>query len=285
MPVPKITHSRRSLLAGLFAGAALTPLTGFPRHAARAQSGVTTPDGRNYTAYTSAATKGGQFYQYTCEFDAAWVILQTFGFDVPFEEQLAIVGHDTSVEPYYQETPDGFVIYGGDITQAFSGDYTANLLARGTGAAFQPLFEDFGLQAEPVKSRAAIEETLDAGGLIWMKATVDFLPWEPVTWITPDGKELPGVLGNDHAVVVMGYNDAGPVIRDVLGPTNTNWERPTEYDVPWETFLPVFEAQGSDGVGVLRSAGGAGPARIIQPGYSSTPAEEISPGEAAPICC
>ena len=93
------------------------------------------------------------------------------------------------------------------------------------------------------------------------------------------------VLGNDHAVVVMGYNDFGPVIRDVLGPTSTNWERATEYDVPWETFLAVFEAQGSDGVGVLPSAGGAGPARIIQPGYSSKPANEMQPGGPPEICC
>ena len=285
MPVPKMTRSRRSLLAGLAAGAALVPFAGLRPRLAGAQSGVTTPDGRVYTAYTPAATKVGQFYQYTCEFDASWVILKTFGHDIPFEEQLAIVGHDTSVEPYYQETPEGFVIYGGDITQAFSGDYTANMLARSTGAAFIPLFAQFGLEARPVKTRQELEATLDEGGLVWMKATVDFLPWAEVTWVTPDGKELPGVLGNDHAVVAMGYNDVGPVIRDVLGPTNTNWERPTEYDVPWDTFLPVFEAQGSDGVGVLPAAGGAGPARIIQPGYSSKPASEIQPGETPQICC
>ena len=285
MSLPKMTQSRRSLLAGALAGAAMAPLSGLFPSAARAQSGVTTPDGRVYTAYTPAATKVGQFYQYTCEFDASWVILKTFGHDVPFEEQLAIVGHDTSVEPYYQETPDGFVIYGGDITRAFSGDYTANMLARSTGAAFVPLFERFGLEARPVATREEIEETLDEGGLVWMKATVDFLPWADVTWVTPDGKELPGVLGNDHAVVAIGYNEFGPVIRDVLGPTDTNWERPTEYDVAWETFLPVFEAQGSDGVGVLQADGGSGPARIIQPGYSGKPANEIQPGGAKPICC
>jgi hypothetical protein len=278
-------RSRRSLLAGLLAGAALAPLAGLRPGEARAQGGVTTPDGRVYTAYVPAATKVGQFYQYTCEFDASWVILKTFGFDIPFEEQLAIVGHDTSVEPWYQETAEGFVVYGGDITKAFSGDYMSNMLARSTGAAFAPLFEHFGLETRPTTSREEIEEVLDDGGLIWMKATVDFLPWAEVRWITPDGRELPGVLGNDHAVVVMGYNDAGPVIRDVLGPTNTNWERPTEYDVPWETFMPVFEAQGADGVGVLPSEGGAGPARIIQPGYSSRPAEEIRPGDPPQICC
>ncbi len=246
-----IKRSRRDVLAGLAAIAAVAPVIGMLPGTAAAQGGVTTPDGRVYTAYVPAATKVGQFYQYTCEFDASWVVLATFGHDVPFEEQLAIVGHDTSIEPYYQETPEGFVIYGGDITKAFSGDYTANMLARTTGAAMLPLFEEYGLQARQVKTRDEIEETLDEGGLVWMKATVDFLPWAETTWITPDGKELPGVLGNDHAVVVMGYNDAGPVIRDVLGPTDTNWARTQEYDVPWETFLSVFKAQGSDGVGVL----------------------------------
>ena len=285
VPLPKMTRSRRTLLAELGACAALAPLAGLSPSPARAQSGVTTPDGRVYTAYTPAAEKVGQFYQYTCEFDASWVILKTFGHDVPFEEQLAIVGHDTSVEPWYQETAEGFIIYGGDITQAFSGDYTSNMLARSTGSAFVPLFEHFGLEARPVATREEIEDVLDKGGLVWMKATVDFLPWANVTWVTPDGKELPGVLGNDHAVVVIGYNDAGPVIRDVLGPTNTNWERPTEYDVPWETFLPVFEAQGADGVGVLQSESGAGPARIIQPGYSGKPANEIQPGGPKPVCC
>ena len=83
-----------------------------------------------------------------------------------------------------------------------------------------------------------------------MKSTVDFLPWQPVTWITPDGQTLPGVLGNDHAVVAMGYNDEVVVIRDLLGPTDTNWNRSYEYQVPWETFLAVWEAQGFDALAV-----------------------------------
>ena len=95
-----------------------------------------------------------------------------------------------------------------------------------------------------MKTREEIEAALDQEGLVWTKATVDFLPWAETTWLTPSGKAVPTVLGNDHAVVVMGYNDDGVVIRDVLGPTNTNWERAYEYDVPWETFLAVFEAQG-----------------------------------------
>jgi hypothetical protein len=227
----------------------------WPSPAVTAQDAVVTPDGRVYDAYVPAATKPGQFYQYTCEFDAAWAVLATFGYDVPFEDQLAIVGHDTSLEPYYVETADGVFIYGGDITSAFSGDYTHNFLARTTGAAMIPLFQHYGLSAYPAPSREAIEAALDQGGLIWMKATVDFLPWVPTVWITPSGETLPTVLGNDHAVVVMGYNAAGVVIRDVLGPTDTNWGRPYEYDVPWETFLAVFAAQGGDAVAVLPGDG------------------------------
>jgi len=206
---------------------------------------------RTYDAYVPAVIKEGQFFYYTCEFDAAWVVLKTFGHDVPLEEQLAIVGHDTSIEPWYEATPDGFVIHGADITTAFNGDYRSNLLARTTGRAMQPLFEEFDLGVEPVDDRAGIKETLDRGGLVWTKATVDFLPWEPTTWLTPDGKELPTVLGNDHAVVVIGYDEDVVVIRDPLGPTDTNWSRQYEYEVPWETFLAVWAAQGNDGLAVF----------------------------------
>ena len=265
---------------GLTSLAAVAPLAAIRPGAATAQSGVVTPDGRSYTAYVPAATKAGQFYQYSCEFDASWVILATFGHDVPFEEQLAVVGHDTSIEPYFEETAEGFVIYGGDITSAFSGDYTTNMLARSTGTAFLPLFEHFGFEAEPVTTRDEIEATLDKGGLVWSKATVDFLPWADTTWLTPSGKTVRTVLGNDHAVVVIGYNDIGVVIRDVLGPTNTNWERSHEYDVPWETFLAVFEAQGSDGVGVFPGDDeAADPSRTIKPAYSSEPTEPLQ------VCC
>lgn len=205
---------------------------------------------RTYDAYVPAATKAGQYFYYTCEFDAAWVILKTFGHDVPFEEQLAIVGYDESVEPTLRETEDGFVIDGGDITSAFSGDYTGNLFARTTGEAMTPLFEEFGLDASPVRTRGEIEAALDRGALIWSKATVDFLPWEPATWVTPDGEEIGGVVGNDHAVVLIGYDDEVVVVRDVLGPTNTNWERADEYEVPWTTYLEVLEAQARDALAV-----------------------------------
>ncbi len=259
-------RTRRLFLAELAAAAGVTALAGIRSGSAAAQSGVMTPDGRAYTAYVPTETKAGQFYQYSCEFDASWVVLATFGKDVSFEEQLAVVGHDTSVEPYFEETAEGFIIYGGDITSAFCGDYTSNMLARSTGSAFLPLFEHYGLEAETVKTREEIEATLDRGGLVWTKATVDFLPWADTTWLTPGGKSVPTVLGNDHAVVVMGYNDDGVVIRDVLGPTNTNWERAYEYDVPWETFLAVFDAQGSDGVAVFPPDDeSAAPLRTIKP--------------------
>lgn len=244
------SHTRRAVLAalgsaGLAAGRALRPTP------VAAQSGpVVLPDGRAYDAYVPAATKEGQFFHYTCEFDAAWAVLASFGIDPPFEEMLAIVGHDTSIEPWWEETTDGFVIHGGDITTAFSGDYTSNLLARTTGLAMQPLFAHYGLPVQPVHTREDLQAALAAGALVWMKATVDFKPWAVTTWITPQGVTLPTVLGNDHALVIMGYNASAVVIRDVLGPTDTNWERRYEYDVPWETFLPVWAAQGYDTLAV-----------------------------------
>jgi len=264
--------SRRALLAAPLLASALAARRHRPAVAQSDQ--IVLPDGRVYDAYNPAATKPGQFYQYSCEFDASWAVLATFGFDVPFEEQLAIVGHDAGPEPYYVEGPEGFVIYGGDITTAFSGDYTKNLLARTTGRAMRPLFERFGLPTEPVATAGALQAALDGGALVWMKATVDFLPWAPTTWVTPAGEELPTVLGNDHAVVVMGYNAAGPVIRDVLGPTDTNWNRQYEYDVPWDTFLAVWGAQGFDALAV-----------------SPAPTDGVrNPGQAPdeeqrPVCC
>ena len=246
----------RSLRGGALASAALAGST-WAEHAGAAPSRqVVTEDGRVYDAYIPTALKQGQFAQYTCEFDAAWVIFATFGLDVTLEDQVAIVGVDERVEPYVEQAPEGYRIYGGDITTAFSGDYTQSYLARTTGAAMQKVFSHYDLDVEPVDDQTGITAALGRGALVWTKATVDFLPWEPATWITPDGKILPGVLGNDHAVVVMGYNEDVAVIRDVLGPTNTNWNRPYEYEVPWATFLPVWEAQGFDGLAVAPSRPG-----------------------------
>lgn len=277
-------RSRRNFLREALALAAVAPLAraGLRPSSARAQEdGVTLPDGRYYDAYVPANTKEGQFFGYTCEFDAAWVILSTFGHDVGFDELLSIVGHDTSIEPYYEETPEGFFIYGGDITEAYSGNYYENFLARATGNAMSPVFAEYNLEATPVRDRAGIEQTLGQGGLVWMKATVDFLPWADTTWVTPDGTRLRTVLGNDHAVVVMGYNDFGPVIRDVLGPTSSNWERLYEYDVPWDTFLGVFNAQDGDGVGVMppgvaaQSAAAAQPVNTIEPAEPAASSSDI----------
>ena len=254
-PLPKALPT----IGGVTGGA--SRVTAAPPKQAQAEHGS------GYTAYIPAALKEGQFAQYTCEFDAGWAIYKTFGLDATLEDQVAIIGVDQRIEPFYEETAAGFVVYGGDITTAFSGDYTQNLLARTTGAAMQKIFETYNLSVEPVDDRAGIEAALDRGALVWIKATVDFLPWQPVTWITPEGKELPGVLGNDHAVVVMGYNDEVAVIRDVLGPTSSNWNRLFEYEVHWDTFLPVWEAQGFDGLSVAPSA--------VQETVLSTPRDAI----------
>jgi len=211
---------------------------------------VTNANGQAYSAYVPVVPKFGQFYQYTCEFDAAWIILATYGVEAPFEELLDIVGHDVSIEPYYEETATGFIIYGGDITSAFSGDYANNLLARASGKAFQPLFEQFDLAVKPIGTRPELESALKSGALVWTKATVDFQPWADTIWITPSGAELPTVLGNDHAVVINGYNEDVVVISDPLGPTSSNWNRAFEYEIPWATFLPVWGAQNQDALAV-----------------------------------
>jgi hypothetical protein len=207
-------------------------------------------NGRLYDAYIAAATKASQAYKYSCEFDAAWVILATFGYDVPIDDMVQVIGVDERVEPYIEETRAGFIIHGGDITTRFSGDYTQNFLARSTGAAMRKVFAHYGLRAEPVHDRAGVEAALRRGALVWMKTTVDFKPWRPATWRTPEGNQFQTVLGNDHAVVVIGFNQEVVVIRDVLGPTSSNWERPYEYEVNWGTFLDAWGAQGFDGLAV-----------------------------------
>ena len=213
-------------------------------------AGPVVVNGRVYDAYIPAATKPGQDYQYSCEFDAAWVILQTYGFDVSVDRLIEIVGVDRSIEPYIEETPQGIVIHGGDITTAFSGDYTKNFLARSSHAAMRKAFEHYGLQTTPVHDRAGVEAALRSGVLVWIKTTVDFKPWRPAIWRLPDGRTIKTVLGNDHAVAVIGFNQGGVVIRDVLGPTSTNRQRPYEYEVDWATFLAAWEAQSFDGLAV-----------------------------------
>jgi hypothetical protein len=264
--------------------ATLAPLAALDRRTAAAQDVAAAPDGTPYTAYVPAALKQGQFYQYSCEFDASWVILKTFGYDTSFEEQLDIVGLDDSIEPYSVPGDSDILIYGGDITTKYSGDYTSNLLARTSGSAMIPLFAHYGLHAERADSREKIEQTLNQGGLVWMKATVDFITGEASTWITPSGQNLPTVYANDHAVVVMGYNDDGVVVRDVLGPTNTNWDRQYEYNVPWDSFLSIFASQGNDGVGVL-PPGAAPLAQPVTPAQPVAPATTDQPHAPVQVCC
>lgn len=210
-----------------------------------------TINGRMYDAYIPAALKQQQAYPYSCEFDAAWVILHTFGFTPTVDDLIAIVGVDQSIEPYIgQETAQGHIIHGGDIFNAFSGDYTSNFLARSTGAAMRRAFEAYSLDVTPVHDRPGIEAALRHGALIWMKTTVDFKPWRPAIWQLPDGRTYQTVLGNDHAVVVIGFNADVAVIRDVLGPTSSNWQRPYEYEVNWDIFMATWQAQSFDALAV-----------------------------------
>lgn len=211
-------------------------------------------DDRRWDAYLQTPIKEGQDFHYTCEFDSAWIVLKAHGFDLDLEDQLEIVGIDETIEPYYEETSDGVMIWGGDIAEHYSGNYDANFLARAKGSAMRKVFDEVGLSVTPVDDREGIEDALLAGEHVWFKSTVDFLLWTPATWITPDGDEHPVVLSNDHALVVMGFNDEHVVIRDPLGPTTTNTERPYQYRVRWDRFLDVFAAQGNDGLAV-------GPAR------------------------
>lgn len=205
-----------------------------------------------YEVYLNASSMPGQTYQFSCEFDAAWVILDSYGLTTTVDEIIARTPFDRRVEPYYKEKRGRFEIFGGDITGSYSGDYTSNFLARATGKAFVKLFQSYGLVAEPVGTRAELEETLRRGDLIWMKTTVDFQEGRPAVWITPEGVELPTVLGNDHAVVLIGFDEHVAVIRDVLGPTTSNFQRPYEYEVPWEQFMAAWRLQGFDALAIRR---------------------------------
>ena len=206
--------------------------------------------GRLWDAYIQTPIKEGQDFHYTCEFDSSWIVLKAHGHDLDLEEQLEIVGIDESIEPWHEETADGFIIWGGDIGEYYSGHYDENFLARARGSAMRKVFDEMDLTVTPVEDREGIEKALLAGEHVWFKSTVDFLVWVPAVWITPDGTEYPVVLGNDHALVVMGFNADHVVIRDPLGPTSTNTERPYQYRVTWERFLEVFAAQGNDGLAV-----------------------------------
>ena len=214
-----------------------------------------TVDGKHYDVYIPPATKLHQYYHYTCEFDAAWVVLKTYGIDTTLDDQLSIIGQDKSLEPRWEETKQGIFIYGGDILHYYSGDYTKNFLARSSGNAMSKVFEHYGLQVTPVHTQDDLEAALRRGELVWIKTTADFKPGRPATWVMPDGTTYQTVLGNDHAAVVMGYSERGPLIRDVLGPTSTNWNRTYEYEVSWPTFIAAWASQSYDGLAVGAAGG------------------------------
>jgi hypothetical protein len=211
-------------------------------------TGPTNADGRSWDAYIQLPIKEGQDFDYTCEFDSAWIILMAYGHDMTLDQQLEIVGHDLSIEPYWEETASGVYIYGGDIAEMYSGSYTENLLARARTTAVRKVFDAVDLQVTETPDRATSERALLQGQPIFFKSTVDMLDWDPTTWLTPDGDEFPVVLTNDHALVVMGFNDEDVIIRDPLGPTSTNETRPWQYRVSWDRYLDVIAAQGNDAI-------------------------------------
>ena len=207
-----------------------------------------------WDAYIQLPIKEGQDFHFTCEFDSAWIILKAYGFDVGLDEQMGIVGVDDSLEPYYEETAEGFKVYGGDVNNFFCGHINENILARARTNAMRKVFEAKGLGVTQTPTRDLIEAALLRGEPVFFKSTVDMLPWRAATWYTPDGNEYPVVLTNDHALIVMGFNADEVIIRDPLGPTSTNWERPWQWRVRWERFIEVLAAQGNDAIAIAPSA-------------------------------
>lgn len=207
-------------------------------------------DGTPWAAYIQVPIKKGQDFHYTCEFDSAWILLKAYGVEMGLDEQLALVGHDLSIEPYWEETATSITVFGGDIAEMYSGDYRENILARARTSAVRKVFDGVDLTVTETPDRASIERALLAGQPIFFKSTVDFLDWRAATWICPDGDEYPVVLTNDHALIVMGFNERDVIIRDPLGPTTTNEIRPWQYTVSWERYLDVIAAQGNDAIAV-----------------------------------
>ena len=205
---------------------------------------------KTWDAYIQLPIKEGQYFHYTCEFDSSEIILRAYGSKLELDEQLAIVGQDETIEPWFEETSSGFIIHGGDIEEHFSGHINENILARARGSAIRKVFDYEGLKVTVADTRPKIEAALLAGEPVWFKSTVDFLDWDPTIWITPDGDEFPVVLTNDHALIVMGFDKDEVIIRDPLGPTTTNKKRPWQYMVPWDRYLDVIAAQGNDTLAV-----------------------------------
>ncbi|MBA2468696.1 MAG: hypothetical protein H0V37_04765, partial [Chloroflexia bacterium] len=214
------------------------------------ETGPTLADNRIWDAYIQVPIKEGQDFSYTCEFDSSWIVLTAYGHQMTLDEQLDIVGHDLSIEPYWEETVSGFVVYGGDIEEMYSGDYRENLLARARTTAVRKVFDAVELPVTETPDRLTTETALLAGQPVFFKSTVDMLDWDPTTWLCPDGDEFPVVLTNDHALVVMGFNDEDVIVRDPLGPTTTNEIRPWQYRVSWDRYLDVIASQGNDAIAI-----------------------------------
>jgi hypothetical protein len=214
----------------------------------------TAAGGWYWDAYLQLPVKEGQDFSLSCEFDTAWIILMAYGFDVPVQEQLAIVGTDDPFEPYYEDNGDGtFSIYGGDIHNHFCGNIESNILAKCRSNAMRRVFESRGLGVTETPTRELIEAALLRGEPIFFKSTVDMLPWRPATWYSTTGEAWPVVLSNDHALAVMGFNADDVIIRDPLGPTSTNVARPWQWRVSWARFLEVIAAQGNDAIAIAPS--------------------------------
>lgn len=203
-----------------------------------------------WDAYLQMPIKEGQDFHFTCEFDSAEIIMKAYGMDVGLQEQLELVGQDTSIEPYYEETADGFQIYGGDVNNYFCGHIDTNLVARAKCNAMRKAFEGKGLGVTVTPDRESIEAALLRGEPVFFKSTVDMLPWRPAKWHTNTGETWDVVFSNDHALTVMGFNAEHVIVRDPLGPTSTNLERPWQWRTTWTRFLEVIAAQGNDAIAV-----------------------------------
>lgn len=267
-PVPMI--NRRRFLAGAAAVATLKQISithaqslnpwdymiameAKPHHGSPVGEVIQDPvaDGGLYwDAYLQLPIKEGQDFHFTCEFDSAWIILMAYGMDVGLDEQISIVGIDDSMVPYYVETANGFEVYGGDVNNYFCGDLDTNILSRSRCNAMRKLFEAKGLGVTVTPDQESIKAALLRGEPVYFKSTVDMMPWRPATWYANTGEEWPVVLSNDHALIVMGFNAEEVIIRDPLGPTSTNWERPWQWKTSWTRFLEVLAAQGNDAIAV-----------------------------------
>lgn len=213
-------------------------------------AGTIADQGWYWDAYVQVPIKEGQDFHYTCEFDSAWIVLKAYGIEISLDEQLAIVGKDESLEPYYEETANGFEVWGGDVNNYYCGHINENILARARCNAMRKVFEAKGLTVTLTPDRESIEASLLRGEPIFFKSTVDMMPWRPAVWHSNTGEDWPIVLTNDHALVVMGFNDDEVIIRDPLGPTSTNWDRPWQWKTKWDRFLEVIAAQGNDAIAV-----------------------------------